>query len=159
MPKTIWSPGVLRLVPPRFRTIYTSLLPVIDIGVLTFGLSAMFLGSRIIADFTIPIFLPVWATLIVVGATMALFGLIFLRPKIEIAGRISVVAGMFVYLGLTILYIAGGSATATLTLILIAIRIWASGWRFFDLLGEMAKREAKRAADTGPTHTEDPARE
>lgn len=154
MVKTIWNAGALPLVPPRYRSIYTSLLPVIDLGVLTFGLSALVLGSKIIADFTIPIFLPVWGLLIVVGATVALFGLIFLKPKVELAGRIGVIAGLTVYLGLTILYIVGGSATATLTLILVAIRIYASGWRFFDLLGEMVEKEAKKAADTGSTPTE-----
>ncbi len=149
MPKTIWNAGAQPLVPSRYRSIYTSLLPVIDLGVLTFGLSALLLGSKIIADFTIPIFLPVWGLLIVVGAVLALVGLIFLKPKVELAGRISVIAGLTVYLGLTILYIVGGSVTSALTLILVAIRIYASGWRFFDLLGEMAEKEAKKAVDTG----------
>lgn len=153
MVKTIWSRGAQPLVPRRFRSIYTSLLPVIDMGVLTFGLSALILGSKIIADFTIPIFLPVWGLLIVVGAVLAFCGLVLLLPKVELAGRIGVIAGLSVYLILTILYIVGGSVTSVLTLLLVAIRIYASGWRFFDLLGEMVEKEAKKAVDTGSNPT------
>lgn len=153
MAKTVWSKGALPLVPPRFRSLYMSLLPVIDLGVLTFGISAFLIGSKIVGDFTLPFFLPIWASLIVLGAAAALFGLIFLQPKIELAGRIGIISGLMVYLGLTILYITTGSVTSTLTLILVAIRIYASGWRFFDLLGDMAEKEAKKAVNTGPVPT------
>jgi hypothetical protein len=159
MPKTIWSRNALPLVPHRFRSLYTTLLPAIDIGVIIFGLSSFLLGSRIVGDFTIPIFLPLWAGLILVGAICALIGLIFMLSRLELIGRFGVILGLLVYAGLTVLYIIGGSATSTLTLVLVAIRIVASLWRFFDLLGEMQREEAGKAVSTGEIPTRGPHRE
>jgi hypothetical protein len=147
------------LVPSRFRSLFTTLLPAIDVGVIIFGISSLILGSKIVGDFTIPIFLPLWAGLILFGALAALVGLIFIWPRIELAGRSAVLLGLVVYAGLTVLYIIGGSVTSTLTLVLIAIRITASLWRFFDLLGEMQREEARKAADTGSIPTEGTTRE
>lgn len=154
MPKTIWSRNAQPLVPSRFRTLFTVLIPTIDVGVIIFGLSSLLLGSKIVGDFTIPIFLPLWACLILFGAAAALIGLIFLWPRVELAGRSAVLLGLVVYAGLTILYIVGGAATATLTLVLIAIRVIASLWRFFDLLGELQREEAGKAVSTGEIPTE-----
>lgn len=158
MPKTIWSRNALPLVPPRFRTLFTVLIPAIDVGVIIFGLSSLLLGSKIVGDFTIPIFLPLWACLILVGAVAALIGLIFIRHRLELVGRGAVLLGLIVYAGLTILYIVGGATTATLTLVLISIRIVASLWRFFDLLGEMQREEAGKAV-TGEIPTRGQPRE
>lgn len=159
MPKTIWSKNAMPLVPSRFRSLYTTLLPSVDVGVIIFGLSSMLLGSKIVGDFTIPIFLPLWAGLILFGAIAALIGLIFMWPKTELAGRSAVLIGLVIYAGLTILYIVGGSVTSTLTLVLVAIRITASLWRFFDLLGEMQREEARKSADTGGIPIEGTTRE
>lgn len=160
MPKTIWSKNAMPLVPSRFRSIYTILLPTIDVGLMVFGLSSMLLGSKIVGDFTIPIFLPLWACLLLFGGLLALLGLIFLRPRLELLGQSSAIIGLVIYAGLTILYIMGGSATAVLTLVLVAIRTAASLWRFFDLLGEMQREEARKVIDTGGIATKgDAARE
>lgn len=140
--QTLWSPQATAHIPPRFRAIYTRLLPVIDLGVITFGVSALLLGSKIVAWFTIPAFLPIWAGLVIIGGVLALVGLVFLRPRLELAGRTGMIAGLLVYAGLTVLYIASGQPTAVLTLILVAIRIYASGWRYFDLLGQMVETRA-----------------
>lgn len=154
MPKTIWSKNAMPLVPPRFRSLYTTLIPSVDVGVIIFGLSSFLLGSKIVGDFTIPIFLVLWASLILVGAVLALIGLVFLKSKLELAGRTAVLLGLLVYAGLTVLYIAGGSVTSTLTLVLVAIRITASLWRFFDILGELQREEARKAVSTGGIPTE-----
>lgn len=154
MPKTIWSRDALPLVPPRFRSLYTTLLPSIDVGVIIFGLSSFLLGSKIVGDFTIPIFLVLWASLIFFGALVSLIGLIFLRSRLELAGRTAVLLGLLVYAGLTTLYIAGGSVTSTLTLVLVAIRIIASLWRFLDIVGELQREEARKAVHTGGIPTE-----
>lgn len=149
MPKTVWSKNSMPLVPSRFRSIYTILLPIIDVGLVVFGLSSMLLGSKIVGDFTIPIFLPLWASLLLFGGLLAFLGLVFLRQKVELVGQSAAIVGLVVYAGLTILYIVGGTATAVLTLVLVAIRIAASLWRFFDLLGDLQREEARKVIDTG----------
>lgn len=147
--KTIWSPGSLPLVPARFRTLYTRVLPAIDAGVVVFGLAALALGSRIVGDFTVPLFLPLWALLIAGGALLSLVGLILLKPRTELTGLTAAMLGLIVYAGLTILYILAGSVTSVLTLILVIIRILFYLWRFFDLLGVVQREEARRAVSTG----------
>lgn len=149
MAKTIWSPNAIPLVPPRFRTLYTRLLPAIDFGVVIFGVAALLLGSRIVGDFTIPIFLPLWAMMIAIGALVSLIGLIVLHPRLELAGITAATLGLIVYAGLTVLYIAGGSITSILTLILVVVRVLFYLWRFVDLLGVVQREEAKKAVDTG----------
>lgn len=160
MAKTIWSHDAIPLVPPRFRALYTRLLPAIDGGVVIFGVAALLLGSRIVGDFTIPIFLPLWAMMIAVGALVSLIGLIILHPRLELAGLTAATLGLVVYAGLTILYIASGSVTSILTLILVVIRILFYLWRFVDLLGVVQREEAKKAIDTGNLHlAKEPPRE
>lgn len=149
MPKTIWSPGAIPLVPKRWRTLYTRLLPAIDAGVVLFGLASLVVGSRIVGDFTIPVFLPLWALLIAGGALVSLIGLIILHPRLELIGLTAATGGLIVYAGLTILYIAAGSVTSVLTLILVLIRTLFYIWRYFDLLGVVQREEARKAVATG----------
>lgn len=159
MAKTIWSHDAIPLVPPRFRALYTRLLPAIDFGVVVFGIAALLLGSRIVGDFTIPIFLPLWAMMIAVGALVSLIGLIILHPRLELAGLTAATLGLVVYAGLTVLYIMSGSVTSILTLILVVIRILFYLWRFTDLLGVVQREEATKAVDTGSHATKEPPRE
>jgi hypothetical protein len=161
VPKTIWSHDSIPLVPPRFRSLYTRLLPAIDFGVVIFGLAALALGSRIVGDFTIPIFLPLWAIMIAVGAFVSLLGLIVLHARLELAGITAATLGLVVYAGLTVLYIMAGSVTSILTLILVVVRIMFYLWRFVDLLGVVQREEAKKAVDTGSLDlaTKEPPRE
>lgn len=147
--KTIWSPNAIPLVPLRFRSLYTRLLPAIDAGVVLFGIASLFVGSRIVGDFTIPVFLPLWACLIAVGALVSLIGLILLKPRVELIGLTAATSGLIVYGGLTVLYIVAGSVTSLLTLILVIIRILFYIWRFFDLLGVVQREEARKAISTG----------
>lgn len=149
MPKTIWSPDAIPLVPKRWRTLYTRLLPAIDGGVILFGLASLFIGSKVVGDFTIPVFLPLWALLIAGGALVSLIGLIILHPRLELIGLTAATGGLIVYAGLTILYIATGSITSVLTLILVLIRILFYIWRYFDLLGVVQREEARKAVATG----------
>jgi hypothetical protein len=129
-------------------------MPIIDTGVVAFGIFAIVFGSRIVGDFTIPLFLPLWAGMIIFGAFAGLVGLIFLRSRLELLGIGAASLGLTVYAGLTILYIMAGSITSILTLVLIIIRIAFYLWRFFDLLGQLQREEAGKAVSTGEIPTE-----
>lgn len=140
------------LIPERFRSIYTVLIPGIDVGVMAFGVSSLILGSKILGDFTTPVFLLIWSLLVLVGAAIGFTTLVtlFHRPKlawIELSGRIAVDLGLAVYAWFTVAYIFNGNVTATLTLVLVVVRLWASLWRVFDIIGEMVREERKLAAD------------
>lgn len=137
------------LVPTRFRNLYRVVLPLIDLGVIAFGTAALLVGSRIVGDFTIPVFLPLWAAMIALGALVGLIGLIFLRARLELTGITAATLGLIVYAGLSVLYIISGSVTSILTLILVIVRILFYLWRFLDLLGQLERSEARKAMDTG----------
>lgn len=140
------------LIPERYRSIYSVLIPGIDIGVMGFGVSSLVLGSKILGDFTTPVFLLVWSLLVLVGAAVGLTSLVFLfhRPRlawVELSGRIAVDLGLAVYAWFTVAYVFNGNPTAALTLVLVLVRLWASLWRVFDIIGEMVREERKLAAE------------
>lgn len=144
--KTIWSKDALPLVPPRFRSIYRYLLPGIDVGIAGFGLWSLVIGSKIVGDFTVPVFLVAWASMILIGAVGAFASLAVMNDKVELVGRIMVELGLAVYAVLTIAYIFRGNVTSILTLTLVGIRMYASLWRIFDIIGEMLRKEREQAA-------------
>ncbi len=144
--KTIWSKDALPLVPPRFRSIYRYLLPGIDGGIAGFGLWSLVIGSKIVGDFTVPVFLVAWASMILIGAVGAFVSLAVMNDKVELVGRIMVELGLAVYAVLTIAYILRGNVTSILTLTLVGIRMYASLWRIFDIIGEMLRKEREQAA-------------
>lgn len=144
--KTIWSKDALPLVPPRFRSIYRYLLPGIDVGIAGFGLWSLVIGSKIVGDFTVPVFLVAWASMILIGAVGAFVSLAVMNDKVELIGRIMVELGLAVYAVLTIAYIFRGNVTSILTLTLVGIRMYASLWRIFDIIGEMLRKEREQAA-------------
>lgn len=147
--KTVWSRDALPLVPPRFRSIYTVLLPVIDVGLITFGLTSLIVGSKIVGDFTLPWFRVAWGAVILIGAVVALLGLVFLRKRTELWGRFAVGIGLLIYVAAIIMYIASGSSNSTLTLVLVLIRLVALSWRINDLFTEIGREEADQEAHTG----------
>ncbi|WP_416394233.1 MULTISPECIES: hypothetical protein [unclassified Curtobacterium] len=142
--KTIWSKDAMPLVPPRFRSVFRYLLPGIDVGVAGFGLWSLLLGSKIVGDFTVPVFLYAWASMILVGAIVAVLSLAAMNDKLELVGRIMVELGLAVYAVLTVAYIFKGNVTSALTLSLVVIRMYASLWRIFDIIGEMVREERLR---------------
>lgn len=144
--KTIWSKDALPLVPPRFRSIYRYLLPGIDVGIAGFGLWSLVIGSKIVGDFTVPVFLVAWASMILIGAVGAFASLAVMNDKVELVGRIMVELGLAIYAVLTIAYILRGNVTSILTLTLVGIRMYASLWRIFDIIGEMLRKEREQAA-------------
>lgn len=144
--KTIWSKDALPLVPPRYRSLYRYLLPGIDIGVAGFGLWSLLLGSKIVGDFTVPVFLIAWASMILIGATGALVFLALMHDRLELACRIMVELGLAVYAVLTVFYILKGNVTSTLTLTLVGVRMFAALWRIFDIIGELVRKERERSA-------------
>jgi hypothetical protein len=148
--KTIWSKDALPLVAPRFRSVFRYLLPGIDVGIAGFGLWSLVIGSKIVGDFTVPVFLYAWASMILIGAVGALIALAFMQDRIELVGRIMVELGLAVYAALTIAYVFKGNVTSILTLTLVGIRMYASLWRIFDIIGEMVRQEKEQAARTRP---------
>jgi hypothetical protein len=141
-PRTVWSRDAMPLVPARFRSIYTILLPSIDIGLILFGISSLFIGSKIVNDFTLPWFSPAWALTTLIGASVALVGLALLHDRIELVGRFAVGIGLLIYIVATGLYVFNGSPSAVLPMILTTIRLIATVWRISDLAGEIARKEA-----------------
>lgn len=147
--KTVWSKDAMPLVPPRFRSIYTVLLPVIDVGLILFGITSLTAGSKIIGDFTLPWFRVAWGAMILAGAVVALIGLVFMRKRTELLGRFAVGMGLLIYVAAIIMYIAAGSSTSALTLVLVLIRLAALSWRVNDLFTEIGREEADQEANTG----------
>lgn len=147
--KTVWSKDAMPLVPTRFRSIYTVLLPVIDVGLIAFGATSLTVGSKIIGDFTLPWFRVAWGAVILVGALVALLGLIFMRKRTELLGRFAVGIGLLIYVAAIVMYIASGSSNSTLTLVLVLIRLAALSWRVNDLFTDIGREEADREAHTG----------
>lgn len=147
--RTVWSKDAMPLVPPRFRSIYTVLLPVIDVGLILFGITSLTAGSKIIGDFTLPWFRVAWGAMILAGAIVALIGLVFMRKRTELLGRFAVGMGLLIYVAAIIMYIAAGSSTSALTLVLVLIRLAALSWRVNDLFTEIGREEADQEANTG----------
>ncbi|PCN48032.1 hypothetical protein Csp2054_09160 [Curtobacterium sp. 'Ferrero'] len=144
--KTIWSKDALPLVPPRFRSIYTVLLPTVDVGLIVFGITSLTVGSRIIGDFALPWFRVAWGLVILLGAAVALVALILQLKRTELYGRFAVALGLLIYVAAIVVYIASGQANSTLTLVLVLIRLAALSWRVNDLISEIAREEADREA-------------
>jgi hypothetical protein len=147
--KTVWSKDAMPLVPPRFRSIYTVLLPVIDVGLILFGITSLTAGSKIVGDFTLPWFRVAWGAVILIGAVVALVGLVFMRKRTELVGRFAVGMGLLIYVAAIIMYIVSGSTTSALTLVLVLIRLAALSWRVNDLFTEIGREEADQEANTG----------
>lgn len=148
--KTVWSKDALPLVPPRFRSVFRYLLPGIDVGVAGFGLWSLIIGSKIVGDFTVPVFLYAWASMILIGAIGAVLALATMHDRLELVGRIMVELGLAVYAVLTIAYVFKGNVTSILTLTLVGIRMYASLWRIFDIIGELVRKEREQAARPRP---------
>lgn len=144
--KTIWSKDAMPLVPPRFRSIYTVLLPTVDVGLIVFGITSLTVGSRIIGDFALPWFRVAWGLVILVGAVLALTALILQLKRTELYGRFAVALGLLIYVAAIVVYIASGQTNSTLTLVLVLIRLAALSWRVNDLISEIAREEADREA-------------
>ena len=144
--KTVWSKDAMPLVPPRFRSIYTVLLPTVDVGLIVFGITSLTVGSRIIGDFALPWFRVAWGLVILFGALVALTSLILQMKRTELYGRFAVGIGLLIYVAAIIVYIASGQTNSTLTLVLVLIRLAALSWRVNDLISEIAREEADKEA-------------
>jgi hypothetical protein len=141
-PITVWSTNALPLVPDRYKSLYTIVLPGVYIGLVLFGVSSFFVGSKIITDFTVAWFSPAWAITTFVGACLSLIGLVFIKERAEMLGEFIVGIGLLIYMASTVLYMFGGSPTAVLTLIFTGLRLVTVVWRVNDLVGELARKGA-----------------
>lgn len=148
--RTVWSPDALPLVPPRFRPIYTTLLPIADGIFLVFSLFAVIVGSQVVEDFTLQWFPYAWAATMWVGSVLASIGLVFLQDYVELWGKCVLVIGFVVYGGILGVYVWHGSLSSILTICLVAAAIAALSLRIGDLIGVLARKEAAKHA-TGPT--------
>jgi hypothetical protein len=133
------------LVPVRYRSLYTVVLPGVYIGLILFGISSYFVGSKVVADFTVQWFSPAWAVTTFVGSLLSLLGLALIHEKVEMVGEFIVGVGLLIYIAATGLYIIGGSPTSILTLIFTALRLVTVVWRILDLTGEIARKAVTRA--------------
>lgn len=143
--RTIWSQDAMPLVPARYRSLYTVVLPGVYVGLILFGISSYFVGSKVVSDFTVEWFSPAWAVTTFVGASLSVIGLVTIHEKVEMLGEFIVGIGLMIYVASTVFYISSGSPTAILTLIFTLLRLVTVVWRVRDLAGEIARKAVPRA--------------
>lgn len=144
--KTIWSEGSLPLVPKRFRPIFTVFLPVVNGCLLTFALLALFVGSRVVEDFTLHWFPRAWAGDITLGAVLASVGLVFCLDWIELVGKGLLIIGLSTYAYLLGVNVDDGSVSSGLTITLVVLADAFLLIRVVDIIGEIGRKEADASA-------------
>jgi hypothetical protein len=141
--RTVWAHDSLPGVQSRFRGIYTLFLPLVDAGLIIFGVYGFIYGSRVVESFTLPWFGPVWSVCIAVAATVAGVGLIWQKDGVEIGAKVSLVALFTVYGYLLTREVVHGGMNAGLTIVLLCLAILIMTTRIFDLIGQIAKEAPK----------------
>lgn len=144
--RTIWSKDALPLVPARFKPIYRVFLPIVDLHLLGFAAVAVFVGSQVVADFTLQWFPFVWAASMGLGAILASIGLVFERDWTELVGKGILVIGFIVYGVVLGFYVDSGSLSSLLTIILVDLAVIGLLLRIGDLVGEIGRKEADASA-------------
>lgn len=144
--KTIWSKDSLPLVPKRFRPIFTVFLPIVNGCLLAFATLALFVGSKVVEDFTLHWFPRAWAGDIVLGAVLASFGLIFCFDWVELIGKGLLVIGLTVYAALLVVNITDGSTSSGLSVTLVILADAFLLVRVFDIIEQIGRKEADASA-------------
>lgn len=142
LPRTVWTPHALDRIPRRWRPVYRVVLPVIDASFVGFGLASFFVGSKIVEDFALPWFRPVWALVIFVGALGAFASNVFLWKRFEFFSRLGLSIGLLIYAVATVSYMLRGNDSSILTLIFVEARLVAIIWRMWDLTEDIGQEEA-----------------
>jgi hypothetical protein len=138
---TIWNPTSLPLVQKRFRPIFTVYLPLVDGFFILLGIFGLWIGSKVIQDFTLPWYNTFWSFLIGTAALCALLGLLFEWLWVEMLGKLILVVSLASYGLLLGLNVATGAYNSALTITLTLIVILTPAFRIGDLVGQIAKRE------------------
>lgn len=144
--RTVWSKDALPLVPARFKPIFTVFLPIVNACLLTFAMIALFVGSRVVEDFTLHWFPRAWAGEIALGAILASLGLILCFDWVELVGKGLLIIGLTVYASLLTVNITDGSASTGLSVTLVVLADAFLLVRVVDIIGEIGRKEADESA-------------
>lgn len=142
--RTIWSKDALPLVPPHFRPIYRVLLPIVDVEFLAFSVIAVFVGSRVVSDFTLHWFPFAWAGLMGLGAVLASIGLVFELDWTEFVGKSALIAGFVIYILILTAYVGTGSSSSLLTITLNCLCVTGLAARLADIVVRRGRKDADR---------------
>lgn len=143
---TVWSKDALPLVPKRFRPIFTVFLPIVNACLLAFAMIALFVGSRVVEDFTLHWFPRAWAGEIALGAILASLGLIFCLDWVELIGKGMLIIGLSTYAYLLGVNVDDGSASSGLSITLVVLADAFLLVRVIDIVGEIGRKEADASA-------------
>lgn len=140
---SIWHPDApaMQRVQKRFRPVFRIGLPVIDVLLIVFGIAGVVIGSNAVREFTAPWFGPLLASGIGVSALVALVGLAFNRPRLELTSKFTLAACLVLYVAFLVASATVRSASAVLTAVLVAIVLTILAIRIFDLLEQAAIEE------------------
>jgi hypothetical protein len=146
--KTVWSKDALPLVPKRFRPIFTVFLPIVNGCLLAFAMIALFVGSKVVEDFTLDWFPRAWAGEIALGAVLASLGLVFCLDWIELVGKGLLILGLSSYAYLLGVNVDDGAASSGLSITLVVLADAFLLIRVVDIIGEIGRKEADASAAT-----------
>lgn len=140
--RSIWSPSLLEEVPPRFRGIYTVLLPLKYSLFVVFGsVTTIETAGGAIARITSGTYSDLWPVLVAAASLAALVGLIARRWALELWATFTLVALLLVYpiaLAVTGL-LAGNERTIGLGIGLLVFLV-APAWRISDIIRTERRR-------------------
>lgn len=142
MPKTVWSHDALPLVPARYQALYTVLMPVVDFLLLVFSGCAIFVGSKVVADFTLHFIPVVWALVFALGSILATIGTIFLRDYVTIVGEMITGSALVFYAFILSIYVVNGSPSSMLSIMLALIAVMGLGVHWRDTITQIGRKEA-----------------
>lgn len=144
---TVWEPGVLDgEVPPRFRPIYTVVLPLKLALFAGFGIAGTIVRVPTVDLVTSVSYGDVWTVMLGLTAVLALAGSVYRREQLELYATIALVVGYATYpLGAAVLSLACDVDRAPL-----AIGLWVlivtPAWRIIDLVRTIRRRREGQAA-------------
>jgi hypothetical protein len=144
--KTVWSKDALPLVPKRFRPIFTVFLPIVNACLLSFATLALFIGSKVVEDFTLHWFPRAWAGEIALGSVLASIGLIFCLDWLELVGKGLLIIGLTVYGALLLVNVADGSTSSGLSVTLVVLADAFLLVRVIDIIDDIGRKEADESA-------------
>lgn len=140
---SIWhrSSTAMARVQKRFRPVFQIGLPAIDVLLVSFSVAGIVIGSNAVREFTAPWFGPLLAAGIGISAAVALVGLAFNRPRLELTSKFVLAACLVLYEAFLIASATVRSASAVLTAVLVTIVLVILAVRIFDLLEQAAIEE------------------
>lgn len=140
--RTIWSPNLLQEVPPRFRTIYTVLLPFKYTVLFVFGiLSSLSRVDGAIARLTTGAYSDLWPPALATASLLALLGLAFRRWVLELWATSFVLALLLVYpIALAASAIASRELRTGALAIGLLVLLASPAWRVADIVRTERRR-------------------